>query len=219
MSTITAQEQAWKGQMGNDYHKRSPGDVEANVAFFRRVFPIPHDALQRQWRDINTILELGAGTGANVKALRKRFPNAHATAVELNRAACTMLQADSPEVKAIEASILDWEPQQRWDLVLTKGLLIHIAPNLLPAVYATLHKAAARYILIAEYYNPTPVEVVYRGEKDLLWKRDFAGELLDRYTDLQLIGYGFVYHRDKHPQDDLTYFLLEKRADIARAAA
>lgn len=41
--------------------------------------------------------------------------------------------------------------------------------------------------------------------------RDFAGELLDKYEDLELVEYGFTYHRDKQfPQDDSTWFLLKK---------
>jgi spore coat polysaccharide biosynthesis protein SpsF len=44
-----------------------------------------------------------------------------------------------------------------------------------------------------------------------LFKRDFAGDLLDRFPGLVLVDYGFVYHRDKaFPQDDMTWFLLEK---------
>jgi hypothetical protein len=44
-----------------------------------------------------------------------------------------------------------------------------------------------------------------------LFKRDFAGEMLERYPDLELIDYGFVYKRDNNfPQDDITWFLLKK---------
>jgi len=44
-----------------------------------------------------------------------------------------------------------------------------------------------------------------------LFKRDFAGEMLDRYPALKLLDYGFVYRRDPlFPQDDMTWFLLEK---------
>ena len=68
------------------------------------------------------------------------------------------------------------------------------------------------HILIAEYYNPAPVEVSYRGNSGKLFKRDFAGEMLDRYADLHLLDYGFGYHRDpQFPVDDITWFLLEKR--------
>jgi hypothetical protein len=44
-----------------------------------------------------------------------------------------------------------------------------------------------------------------------MFKRDFAGEMLDKFQDLRLLDYGFVYHRDtQFPQDDVNWFLLEK---------
>ena len=79
--------------------------------------------------------------------------------------------------------------------------------------YQRLHDCSRRYVLVAEYYNPSPVAIPYRGHDDRLFKRDFAGELLERYDDLRLVDYGFVYHRDPvFPLDDITWFLLEKHA-------
>lgn len=35
---------------------------------------------------------------------------------------------------------------------------------------------------------------------------------MDKFPDCQLVDYGFVYHRDNNfSQDDITWFLLEKR--------
>lgn len=66
--------------------------------------------------------------------------------------------------------------------------------------------------MLSEYYNPVPVEVNYRGFSDRLFKRDFAGEFMDRFPDVHLLVYGFQYHRDKNfPMDDVTWFLMEKR--------
>ncbi len=66
---------------------------------------------------------------------------------------------------------------------------------------------------MGEYYNPTPVEIPYRGHGARLYKRDFCGEILDRFGDLQLLDYGFAYRRDERfAQDDLTWFLMEKCA-------
>ena len=72
--------------------------------------------------------------------------------------------------------------------------------------------SAARWILVCEYYNPAPVAVPYRGHTDRLFKRDFAGEMLEQFADLRLIDYGFAYRRDPaFPQDDITWFLMEKK--------
>jgi len=97
-------------------------------------------------------------------------------------------------------------------LSLIKGVLIHINPNMLQKVYEQLYNSSEKFILIAEYYNPTPVTLNYRGHEDRLFKRDFAGEFLDKYQDTELIDYGFSYRRDPaFPQDDITWFLIKKK--------
>jgi hypothetical protein len=92
-----------------------------------------------------------------------------------------------------------------------KGVLIHINPDHLQEVYEKLYNASEKFILVAEYYNPSPVAIPYRGHDDRLFKRDFAGELLEKYSDLELVDYGFAYRRDPaFPQDDITWFLMRK---------
>ena len=101
--------------------------------------------------------------------------------------------------------------KKSFELVIIKGVLIHINPNKLKEIYQKLYDASNRLILICEYYSPTPVSVMYRGHKDRLFKRDYAGELLDLYSNLSLVDYGFSYHRDEaFPQDDVNWFLLQK---------
>ena len=110
-----------------------------------------------------------------------------------------------------QTSILEFQPQSTWDLVLIKGVLIHINPDELSQVYDKLVAVSNRYLLVAEYYNPAPVAIPYRGHTDRLFKRDFAGEIMDRYPQMKLLDYGFAYRRDPDfPQDDITWFLMEK---------
>ncbi len=157
------------------------------------------------------MLELGANRGLAIAALRQLLPRAALSAVEINAAAAAHL-ARIEGLTVYHQSLLDFVPPGPCDLVLAKTVLIHIAPADLPRVYDLLFSATSRYLLVAEYYNPTPVEVTYRGHTGVLWKRDFAGDLLDRHPSLHLLDYGFTYHRDPvAPQDDLTWFLLEKR--------
>ncbi len=114
------------------------------------------------------------------------------------------------DVDIYQKSIVDFTSNEVWDFF-TKGVLIHINPNQLPKVYELMYQKSSRYILIAEYYNQTPIEITYRGHSGKLFKRDFAGEMLTQFPDLSLVDYGFMYHGDtKFPQDDITWFLLEK---------
>ena len=206
MTDITEQEAFWKGQFGSQYMDRNKGNhwVAANSAFFSKVL--------EKTRDIGSILELGPNIGLNIAALKHLMPKTELSGVEINEKAALELKEKIPGIDLHLMSILDFQPGQRkWDLVFTKGVLIHINPDKLSKVYDLMYNCSSRYILICEYYNPKPVEISYHGHRDKLFKRDFAGEMLETYSALSLVNYGFVYHRDPNfPQDDMNWFLLEK---------
>lgn len=201
----TEQEAFWQGTFGNEYtdRNRGLGPVAANTAFFGRVLC--------RTRSVRSVLELGSNIGLNLVALGQLLPGAQLSAVEINDQAARELKANLPDVDLHRTSILDFQPRATWDLVFTKGVLIHINPDKLPLVYDVMYCSSSRYVLVCEYYNPRPTEVTYRGHTGKLFKRDFAGDMLDRFPDLALLDYGFVYHRDpSFPQDDLTWFLMQK---------
>ena len=127
--------------------------------------------------------------------------------VEINKKACEELALKN--LKYFNESFLGNSDYGKYDMTFTKGVLIHQDPSKLKIAYEKLYNHSSKYILIIEYYNPSPVLIIYRGE-DKLFKRDFTGEILDLYSNLKLLDYSFVYHRDQFPQDDLTFFLLEK---------
>jgi pseudaminic acid biosynthesis-associated methylase len=159
-------------------------------------------------------MEFGANIGLNLKAIQQLRNDIELSAIEINKKAVASL-SKMKNIEVYPESILEFSPDYPRDLVFTKGVLIHINPDFLPRVYDLLYKTSNRHICIIEYYNQTPVEVMYRGHKGKLFKRDFAGEILDRHEDLMLVRYGFVYHRDNNfPQDDLNWFLLEKKGNL-----
>lgn len=161
------------------------------------------------------MIEFGCNVGINLKAIKTLLPHIGQAAIEINHKAVTELKKDpffADTLQIYETSFLDFQPERNYDLVLAAGVLIHTNPDKLHDVYETMYRCAGKYICISEYYHPTPVEVVYRGHQGRLFKRDFAGEFLDRYADVRLADYGFAYHRDPNfPIDDGTWFLLEKR--------
>lgn len=204
----TEQEEFWNGEFGDAYIERNQ-DVrltEANRYFFKRVLSaIPNG-------DIRNCIEFGANIGLNEDALHQLYPDLELDAIEINKKAVSFLKKKNYIRKIHHTSILNYEVQKAYDLVLIKGVLIHINPDALEAVYEKLYRSSQKYILLAEYYNPTPVEVAYRGYAARLFKRDFCGEMMDKYKDLALKDYGFVYHRDPvYPMGDVNWFLLQKQ--------
>lgn len=201
----TEQEAFWAGDFGSQYINRNPTDFElaARLAMFTKIM--------NRTENVRSLIELGANIGNNLRVLHQLLSGAALAAVEINQDAVDVLrQWGGAEVHA--HSILNFRPNRQYDLSLVSGVLIHMDPRVLPQVYDLLHQLSKRYICVIEYYNPAPVEIPYRGHSGKLFKRDFAGEMLDRFRDLRLLDYGFVYHRDNNfPLDDLTWFLLEKR--------
>ena len=197
-------EQFWKGDFGNDYHQRNEGRIESNEHLFRVILDCNELAP-------TSVLEFGAGPGQNLIALKRILPDIETIAVEINLQAVEAMQTSGKIDATIVSSIQEFNPAEiTAELVLTKGLLIHLAPEDLPRAYQVLHACSREWLLVCEYYCPTPREINYRGNTGKAWARDFAGELLDTYKDLRLVDYGFRYRRDKYPQDDLTWFLMEK---------
>lgn len=205
MSTFhTKQENFWAQTFGDEYIKRN-----SDPDLVRGLMPFWSDIL-RKTSGIKSVLELGANVGLNLKAIKMLVPSLELDAVEINKEAASELQRWGG-CSVHNCSALDFQTSKKWDLVFTRGVLIHIDPQQLEHFYGLMLSTSHRYILIAEYYNPTPVDVEYRGHKGYLFKRDFAGELMDRSKSLRLVDYGFVYHRDLlFPQDDITWFLMEK---------
>lgn len=202
----TPQEAFWAGDFGTAYIDRnqSEGLIASKTALFARALARTHT--------IGSVLELGPNAGLNLIALSRLLPEAGLSAVEINQTAYEIIKA-LPGVNAHHASLLDWHSDDRFDLTFTSGVLIHIDPDALPRAYDTLYRHSRRYIALFEYYNPAPVVVPYRGNADRLFKRDFAGDMMERYPDLSLVDYGFVYRRDPvFPGDDITWFMLEKRS-------
>jgi pseudaminic acid biosynthesis-associated methylase len=206
MNFKTEQEAFWAGNFGTDYIQRNQGDelLASNLNFFSKAL--------HQTRDITSCIEFGANIGMNLKALQLLHPSILSHAIEINSEACKQLGTVIPTEHIYNHSILDFTPSRKWDLVLIKGVLIHINPDVLAQVYDTLYNSCERYLLIAEYYNPSPVSITYRGHNDRLFKRDFAGDIIERHPNLSLVDYGFSYRRDPNfPQDDITWFMMEKR--------
>ena len=202
----TPQETLWAGEFGNDYiaRNRDVALLDSNRALF--------DKILSKTDSVTSAIEFGANIGNNLRALRELLPACEMHSVEINKAAAAEIVAWGGATVEV-ASLMDFEPSRQWDLSFTKGVLIHLPPQMLPSVYDKLVAASARYVMVCEYYNPTPVEVSYRGHEHALFKRDFAGEILDAHPELQLVDYGFTYHRDPvHPLDDSTWFLMEKRS-------
>jgi len=195
----------WIGKEGNSYITRNAADdlLPAYTYMWSRIMSRLHD--------VGSVLEVGANIGVNLQAIHRIMPFVKRSAIEPNVTARGELLRQEIELFPYTAEE-PWDNMGKFDLVFTRGVLIHIPPSMLPLVYENMYTHSSRYIVMAEYFAPKREMIPYHGKDNLLWRADYAGEIMDRYSDLRLVDYFFVYSRDSvYPQDNVTVFVMEKK--------
>jgi pseudaminic acid biosynthesis-associated methylase len=201
MKELTEQEIFWKGPFTKKYIKRNKD--------YNRIPTIGKDLLENKI-NIESVIELGANIGLNLDALKKIYTKCETYGIEINKDAFKILKRKH---KAENKSILNFNTKKTFDLVLISGVLIHQDPSKLNKIYSLLNKFSKKYIYINEYFNPSPVELVYHGYKNKLFKRDFAKELWSKFPKLELVNYGFHWKEDpfqKGNYDNANWFIFKK---------
>ena len=208
MSDKTSQVEFWRGEFGDSYTDRNApteAQLSARTAMWTEILACMADAPPA------SILEVGANLGINLRTL-SGLTGATLMAIEPNAYAREMLvtdgvvTADKAHDGVADAIHL---PDGAVDMAFTSGVLIHIHPDSLLSSCREIHRVARRYIVCIEYFAQNPEEVAYRGHSSVLFKRDFGGFWLDHFSDLKVLGYGFVWKRVTG-LDDLTWWVFEK---------
>jgi pseudaminic acid biosynthesis-associated methylase len=191
----TAQEQFWQSAFGDEYVRRNGiANWRARVPFWRHVIDITKP---------RSILEAGCNAGLNLRAIRHVAPEVNLCGCDINQTALEAA-ADDGHVVA-EASIFDlgnvwWE---KFDLVFSAGVLIHVAPADIERAMRCIIAASKRYVLAVEYADTKETEVSYRGHADRLWRRPFG----QMYQDL---GMKLVAEGDAEGFDRCKFWIMER---------
>ena len=187
----TTQATSWAGKMGKAYTDRNPQSIKELNALYKKQYGTSRTLMNRDFlgdldRNIK-IFEVGANIGLQLETLRKiGFHNLFG--IELNEYAVMQAKRIHPAVDIIKGSAFDLPFRDAcFDFVFTSGVLIHISPKDITKALDEIWRVSSRYVWGFEYFAEHPTEVVYRGKKNLLWKRDFAALYLQRFSSAKLI--------------------------------
>ena len=156
-------EQWWASDWGDRYTERNRVDWRLRIPF---------------WRDIGVLtgahsaFEIGCNFGPNLLALREL--GANVSGVDLNLKAIQEARESGLDVRMCPAERVGELWPACADLVFTAGCLIHVPPERLPAVMASMIQASRRWVLAVEYAAKIEEMVPYRGNADRLWRRPFG---------------------------------------------
>lgn len=181
---------AWKGDFGQEYTKRNQYNWKKRIPLYKKIL---------KGLPITKVLEVGSNCGLNLLALENL---GYLTfGIEPNNYARKMAKDAGLLVFPGTAVAIPF-PNESKDLVFTCGVLIHVPPKELEASMKEMIRVSKKYILAIEYEAPKETMVVYRGKRDMLWKRPY-GKMYKK-LGLKLVGEG------KTDIDRCHYWLLVK---------
>ncbi len=200
------QEYFWKNEITESYAQdNSSFNEELGLLAWRKMLN------SIEYKEIKSYLDCGSNIGRNIAFLKKLIPSAQANIVELAEDPFNKCNKEFDIENSFLGPIKNAKFDKKFELVFTSGVLIHVNPDDLLISMKSMYENSSRFILIAEYFNRTPVEIEYRGHSDMLFKRDF-GKLFRENFDCKIVDYGFLWgHQfDDAGFDDITYWLFEK---------
>jgi pseudaminic acid biosynthesis-associated methylase len=209
----TNQEAAWSGQHGFRYvvHHLSEDWKKTRVPLWSKLL--------EQMPGVQSVAEFGCNIGANLKALHHINPSLDLAGVEINRFAVDMLKREG--ICAVQqGSIATVDFGRKFDLVFSRGVLIHIQPEDLPTVYANMERHAGKYLVIWENFSETPyhfdtyserVTGGKMGEGYQFW-RDFAGDFQKQFPIWSAVSSGVDLKAGAKPKHgDLVWTIMQRR--------
>ena len=161
--------------------------------------------------EIGSYLDCGCNIGRNIGFLSEILPNSSANLIEIAEKPFLYCKKTYNIGDSYLGPIKSARFESNFDLVFTSGVLIHVNPDDLLETLGKMYDFSKKYILIAEYFNRTPMTINYRGKDNKLFKRDFGKLFMDNF-DVKLVDYGFLWGHefDAAGFDDVTYWLFQK---------
>lgn len=110
---------------------------------------------------VDSVLEVGCASGANLACLRERLPNTQLIGIDINRHAISTARrhfaaCGDKNIRLLigRADRLTDIPNASVDAVLTDAVLMFIAPDRIHAVVAELGRVARKGLVLNEYHCP-----------------------------------------------------------------
>jgi pseudaminic acid biosynthesis-associated methylase len=180
----TDQLKHWEADFGDAYTERNPVNWESIIPIWQTIVG---------GLSFKHIVEAGPNRGHNLRVLHHLgVASGNIIGVEPNPTAIQIARASSTHFSVLQGNLFELPFVDGYaDLVITAGVLIHVALADLPRALAQIYRVSNRYILCAEYFAETETVIPYRGHDDLLWKRNFKQHYLDQFPNLKVIREGY----------------------------
>jgi pseudaminic acid biosynthesis-associated methylase len=211
------QEKFWSGDFGKNYTDRNSRHKEELNSIYTTWYGTTRTKMNEAFlaglpKDAR-ILEVGCNTGMQLANLKEMgFTSLYG--VELQDYAVEKAKEYTNGINIIQGSAFDLPFKDRYfDLVFTSGVLIHIAPENLPKVFAEMYRCTKTYIWGFEYFADKTTNINYRGNEGFLWKANYGKLIRDQFKDMALVKEEFYKYITEAEKGNVDFMYLLKKAN------
>lgn len=211
----TKQTDFWSGEFGKDYTERNFFTEQEWDEYYLKQYGVTKLAMNEEFlatlpKDAR-ILEVGCNIGMQLRGLQSQgFTNLYG--IELQAYSVERSKSILKNINIIQGSGFDLPFKDGYfDVVVTNGVLIHIAPADYDKIMSEMYRCSKKFIWGFEYYADKITDINYRGNTGFLWKSNFAQEFIDRFPDLKLVKskrYPYINQAESGNED--VMYLLSK---------
>ena len=166
----------------NDYTDENKNSIQEELSKF-----IYHITLGIGAKNV---LEAGCNVGNNLNGFPHSF---NVNGIDMNEKALNIARKRYPTFHFDNGSILKMPYDDlQFDLVFTRGVLIHINQNEMPNVIQELFRVSKKWIINMEYFGEDEKMIDWKRGKELLWYRNmkkwWAEKNIEIISDVDLPG-------------------------------
>ncbi len=100
--------------------------------------------------EFKSVFELGCGFGRITKLVNENFKVDNYVALDISKEQLDVAKNMNKNVEFIRSDFMDYDTNQRFDLVLTSEVLMHIPPEYIEKTIAKLLKLSQKYLVCVE---------------------------------------------------------------------
>jgi len=187
---MTKQTDKWDGTFGKEYTDRNNVDLQEMRNKYMKNYGVKREQMNKEILSdlhFDKILEVGTNVGNQLLVLQ-HMGYKNLWGIEVSDYAFQEAKKKTLNMNLVKASAFDIPFKDKYfDLVFTSGVLIHISPDDINKALDEIYRVSRKYIWGFEYHSEEYDEVNYRGNKELLWKTDYASLFLKRFPNLELV--------------------------------
>lgn len=143
----------------------------------------------------NSIFEIGFYAGRNLAYVQHTFPLINIGGLEINKKATDFAKTKLPKANLLCMDLHDMHNiQDKYDLVFTSGVLIHVPPDEIPNVLYKCLDLSSKYVMHIETIGknevaagPKNLNPVYKVSDQLQWNPDIVSVYRNLGFDVKII--------------------------------